>query len=124
MSLSTPTNEVGNSFALATFSTPPDNVEEATPRHKVDCRYWAEEKCSKGKGCTFAHDGAGGLLERPICIYWKRGACFNGDACRFRHEEAMTEGGSESSVEEELRARLGDVGTGWEEGEHGTPSES
>lgn len=67
------------------------STDEAPLGKTQTCKYWAQGKCFKGDECRFAHEGVGGVLERPVCLYWKQGHCFNGDDCGFRHGEKVTD---------------------------------
>lgn len=101
----------------------PDPPQHQTNRDEalaqmVVCRYWAQGKCFKGDSCTFAHEGVGGVHERPVCIYWKQGNCFNGDVCEFRHHENVPKARLDC-VEIDLSARLQNVEIGGKNKEDG-----
>eukprot|EP01054_Gregarina_sp_Poly1_P003403 Gregarina_sp_Poly_1__3402@NODE_1986_length_2937_cov_844_697213_g1280_i0_p1_GENE_NODE_1986_length_2937_cov_844_697213_g1280_i0NODE_1986_length_2937_cov_844_697213_g1280_i0_p1_ORF_typecomplete_len325_score27_08zfCCCH/PF00642_24/2_4e08zfCCCH/PF00642_24/0_0018zfCCCH_3/PF15663_5/3e10zf_CCCH_4/PF18345_1/3_5e08zf_CCCH_4/PF18345_1/1_9e02Torus/PF16131_5/0_048Torus/PF16131_5/0_051zfCCCH_4/PF18044_1/1_7e05zfCCCH_4/PF18044_1/1_7e03zfCCCH_4/PF18044_1/2_5e03zfCCCH_2/PF14608_6/0_016zfCCCH_2/PF14608_6/1_5e02zfC len=55
------------------------------------CRFWLENRCSRGDKCTYAHTDVElrcppDLTKTKICTRWKRGACDKApDECAYAH---------------------------------------
>mmetsp|Transcript_20775 Transcript_20775/g.48574 ORF Transcript_20775/g.48574 Transcript_20775/m.48574 type:complete len:359 (-) Transcript_20775:108-1184(-) len=99
--------------ALKEKSEKPDSWEASNTTNpsvkRTFCKFWQENKCTKGDACTFAHgdheigqpiysdgwaptakggnDLAGVSRKKIMCKFWQDGKCSKGPGCTFAHGE-------------------------------------
>ena len=52
---------------------------------KLLCQNYLKGKCTKGKACTYHHNGP--------CSFHKKGICNKGDKCVFSHHDSAAQPG-------------------------------
>eukprot|EP01055_Gregarina_sp_Pseudo9_P005848 Gregarina_sp_Pseudo_9__5847@NODE_901_length_2074_cov_752_985258_g846_i0_p1_GENE_NODE_901_length_2074_cov_752_985258_g846_i0NODE_901_length_2074_cov_752_985258_g846_i0_p1_ORF_typecomplete_len407_score65_32zfCCCH/PF00642_24/1_9e08zfCCCH/PF00642_24/0_035zfCCCH_3/PF15663_5/1_5e09zf_CCCH_4/PF18345_1/1e07zf_CCCH_4/PF18345_1/2_3e03zf_CCCH_4/PF18345_1/3_2e03zfCCCH_4/PF18044_1/1_6e05zfCCCH_4/PF18044_1/2_2e03zfCCCH_4/PF18044_1/5_9e03Torus/PF16131_5/0_062Torus/PF16131_5/0_27Torus/PF16131_5/6_3e03zfCCCH_2/P len=68
------------------------------------CRFWMENRCSRGDKCTYAHTDVElrcppDLTKTKICTRWKRGACDKPPSeCAYAHGVEDLRGGGEEAT--------------------------